>query len=257
MIIELKGASSVLEDGEVLRNINWAVRPGEHWAILGANGSGKTSLLKLLNGYAPLSSGEMRVLGRRYGAFDWRRLRKRIGFISSSLQERFYGGETAEEIVLSGIFSTIGLYDRPQKKDIAFTRSILSRLNCGRLAGNTYASLSQGEKQKVLIARALASRPKILIMDEPGSGLDLFAREEFLSSIHSMGKENSSTTLIYVTHHVEEILPVFTHVLLLKAGEVHSAGETANVLTSKNLSSLFGAPVSLRWRNGRAWLKIK
>ncbi len=261
MIIELKAASSITGDTELLRGIDWVVRAGEHWAVLGLNGSGKTSLLNLLNGYVPLSSGVMRVLGRRYGAYDWRALRKRVGFISSSLQERFYGGETALEIVLSGIFSTIGLYDSPRRKDIAMARSILERLKCGPLAGHNYSSLSQGEKQKVLIARALVSRPRLLIMDEPSTGLDFFSREEFLAGVHGFAESNSSAksplTLIYVTHHLEEILPVFTHVLLLKGGQIHSAGETRKILTAGNLSSFFGVPVALRWRSGRAWLEMK
>ncbi len=256
MVIELKAASCIVEDRQILREINWTANPGEHWAIVGLNGSGKTTLLNLINGYAPLSSGEMRVLGRLYGAYDWRRLRKSIGFISSSLQEKFYSGETAGEIVLSGIFSTIGLYDEPRKKDLARAYAVLEGFKCAHLAGQRYASLSQGEKQKVLIARALVSSPKLLIMDEPCGGLDIFAREEFLSGIHALGT-NSSPALVYVTHHIEEILPIFTHVLLLKAGNIHSAGETGSILTAKNLSSFFGMPVGLRWRRGRAWLEIK
>ncbi len=256
MIIELESASCFVEDRQVLRAIDWTVRPGEHWAVMGRNGSGKTTLLNLVNGYVPLSSGSMRVLGRRYGAYDWRRLRKRLGFISSSLQSKLYDGETALEIVLSGLFSTIGLYDSPQKKDIARAGKALESLNCGQLAPQRYGTLSQGEKQKVLIARALVSAPRLLIMDEPCSGLDIFSREDFLSGVHELGK-GPSPALIYVTHHTEEILPVFTHVLLLKAGEVHSAGAAASVLTAKNLSSFFGMRVGLRWRNNRAWLEIK
>ncbi len=256
MIIELKAASCCIEDRQVLRAIDWTVRPGEHWAVMGLNGSGKTSLLNLVNGYVPLSSGGMRVLGRRYGAYDWRRLRKSIGFISSSLQGKFYDGETALEIVLSGLFSTIGLYDLPRKKDTAISLKALESLKCLQLASQRYGTLSQGEKQKVLIARAMAPAPKLLIMDEPCTGLDIFSREDFLSGVQALGT-GPSPSLIYVTHHIEEVLPVFTHVLLLKAGEVHSAGNKASVLTAKNLSSFFGLPVALRWRNNRAWLEIK
>ncbi len=256
MIIELEAASCFIEDKQLLRGIDWVVRPGEHWAVMGLNGSGKTSLLNLINGYVPLSSGAMRVLGRRYGAYDWRRLRKSIGFISSSIQEKFYDGETALEIVLGGIFSTIGLYDAPRKRDLSRARRALESVKCGHLADRRYGFLSQGEKQKALIARAMASDPKLLIMDEPCSGLDIFSREDFLSGVRALGA-GLSPALIYVTHHIEEILPVFTHVLLLKAGEVHSAGKTAGVLTAKNLSSFFGMPAGLRRRNGRAWLEIK
>ena len=256
MIIQLESASCFIDDKQVLREINWSVNPGEHWAVMGLNGSGKTSLLNLINGYAPLSEGRMRVLCRRYGAYDWRRLRKNIGYISSAIQSKLYEGETALETVLGGVFSTIGLYDLPRKKDLLLALRALESVKCGHLAERTYGTLSQGEKQKILIARAMASSPKLLIMDEPCSGLDIFSREDFLSGVHALGA-GPSPALIYVTHHIEEVLPVFSHVLLLKAGEVHSAGETARVITAKNLSSFFGTPVRLRWRKGRAWMEVK
>ncbi len=257
MIIDLKNVSCILGNKHILRNINWTVRPGEHWAIIGLNGSGKTTLLRMINGYVFPSTGEMTVLGKRFGAYDWRQLRREIGFISSSLQENFYVNETAKEIVLSGVFSTIGLYDKPKRKDIGKALSLLQQLDCAHTAKQPYAELSQGEKQKVLIARALISSPKLLIMDEPCAGLDIFSREHLLSSIEDLGRGANSPTIIYVSHHTEEILPVFTRTLLLRRGEVHSCGRTGEVLTKTNLTSFFETPVDVRRSGGRVWIQEK
>lgn len=256
MIIDLKNISFMAGGKHILHEINWCVHPGEHWAIIGLNGSGKTTILQMLNGYVAPSAGEMEVLGKKYGSYDWRRLRRKIGFISSALQERFFTTETAEEIVLSGLFATIGLYDRPKGRDVEKVLSLLELLHCRHVARQQFLELSQGEKQKVLIARALINSPRLLIMDEPCIGLDIFSREQILLAIETLGSRAVAPTMIYVSHHTEEILPVFTHSLLLRQGEVHSADETKKVLTKTNLSSFFCAPVDVQWRNGRVWVHV-
>ena len=255
IIIDLKNVSCILGNKYILQDINWTVRQGEHWAVVGLNGSGKTTLLKMINGYVFPSKGEMTVLGKTFGSYDWRQLRRELGFISSALQESFYFNETAMEIVLSGIFSTIGLYDKPKKKDIKKALSLLRRLDCAHTAKQPYAELSQGEKQKVLIARAMISSPKLLIMDEPCAGLDIFSREHLLSSIENLGRIDNAPSILYVSHHIEEILPVFNRTLLLRRGKVHSSGKTRQVLSDRNLSSFFETPVRVQWRNGRAWIQ--
>jgi iron complex transport system ATP-binding protein len=254
MIIRMKGVSWMVGEDRILRDIHWTVRRGEHWAIIGLNGSGKTSLLNMVNGYVWPSDGAMSVLGRRFGRYDVRDLRRKIGWASSSLQEKFYTGETAEEIVLSGRFATIGLYDKPGKKERERARALLDFFQCGHAAAYPYWSLSQGEKQKVLIARALIHNPRLLILDEPCAGLDIISREKILSLIQDIGSQASGPSMLYVSHHIEEILPVFTHLLLLRRGEVHSQGKTREVLTKKNLTDFFEIPIGLRWRNGRAWV---
>jgi len=256
LIINLKNISCAYGSRQILHNINWHVYPGEHRAIMGLNGSGKTTLLQMLNGYMPPTAGEMYVLGKHYGSYDWRKLRNKIGFISSALQERFYTAETAEEIVLSGLFATIGLYDVPKTKDVEKALSLLELLHCGYAAKQPYFELSQGEKQKVLIARALMNSPHLLIMDEPCIGLDIFSREQILSAIETLSCKASTPTILYVSHHTEEILPMFKHTLLLRQGEVHSAGETKRVITKANLSSFFNTPVNVRWRKNRAWIHL-
>jgi len=248
----MKGVSWLVGEARILRDINWTVRRGEHWAIIGLNGSGKTSLLIMVNGYIWPSEGEICVLGKRFGRYDVRDLRKKIGWASSSLQEKLYVSETAEEIVLSGRFATIGLYDKPRQKDRERARALLAYFQCGHAAMQPYGSLSQGEKQKVLIARALIQNPRLLILDEPCAGLDIISREQILSLIQDIGSQASGPSILYVSHHIEEILPVFTHVLLLRRGEAHSQGSMREILTKKNLSNFFEQTVSIRWSKGRA-----
>ncbi len=240
----------------ILRAINWTVKREEHWAIIGLNGSGKTTLLNIVNGYIWPSKGDVIVLGKRFGEYDIRDLRKKIGWISSSLQEKFYAGETAEEIILSGKSATIGLYEKPEAEEIEHAHRLLRQFKCSHIAKQPYWTLSQGEKQKTLIARSLISSPRLLVMDEPCEGLDFFARERILRLIQLIGGRTSAPALVYVTHRIEEILPVFTHALLLRRGRVHSRGKTRDVLTKRNLSDFFEAPVNIRWRNDRPWLQI-
>jgi iron complex transport system ATP-binding protein len=256
IVIEMTNVSWRTGNRYILKNVNWSVHRGEHWAIIGLNGSGKTSLLNLVNGYIWPSRGSVSVLGERFGEYDIRDLRKNIGWVSSSLQERFYAEETAEEIVLSGKFATIGFYDRIHPEDSRHVAGLLKRLGCSHIAKKFYYTLSQGEKQKVLIARALIHSPKILIFDEPCSGLDVFSREHLLSYIDRIGKGKDSPTIIYVSHRIEEILPIFTHTLLLRRGEVHSQGRTRQMLTSRNLSAFFKTPVLVKWHNNKSWLKL-
>ncbi len=256
MIITMENVSCIMENVRILNNINWNVCKGEHWAIVGLNGSGKTTLLNIINGYIYPSKGEVSVLGRQFGRFDLRELRKSIGWVSSSLQERLYSNETAERIVLSGKSSTIGLYDKPDAGDYEKTHDLLAKLGCAHIVKKKYMSLSQGEKQKVLIARGLFNSPRILILDEPCVGLDVLAREQMLRSIEQLSSGDQGSTILYVTHRIEEILPVFNKTLLLRQGEVYLSGKTVEILTEPNLSGFFKTPINVRWKSQRAWMQI-
>ncbi|NTU42690.1 MAG: ATP-binding cassette domain-containing protein, partial [Nitrospirales bacterium] len=196
------------------------------------------------------------VLGHRFGEVDLRQLRRSIGWVSSSLQERLYATETGLEIVLSGRFATIGLYDEPTTADIEKAEAIMNDLGCLHLAERSYGTLSQGEKQRVLICRGLMASPEILILDEPCTGLDIISRQHLLDSFEQIVRQPSPPTLIYVSHHTEEIMPVFSHILLLRKGEIHSAGRKEDLLTEQNLSDFFGMPVEVEWRSNRAWVRI-
>ena len=256
IVIQMTNVSWINGNRYIVRDVNWSVHRGQHWAIIGLNGSGKTSLLNLVNGYIWPSRGSLSVLGKKFGEYDIRDLRKKIGWVSSSLQERFYADETAEEIVLSGTCATIGFYDRIYPEDSRHVSGLLKRLGCSHIAKKPYSTLSQGEKQKVLIARALIHNPEVLIFDEPCSGLDVFSREHLLSYIANIGKGKKAPTIIYVSHRIEEIQHVFTHTLLLRRGVIHSQGRTRQMLTSRNLSDFFETPVFVRWYNNTAWLRL-
>lgn len=255
MVIQLSHVSWKREGRWILRDIYWRVEPGEHWCLVGLNGSGKTTLLKLINGYLWPTSGSVRVLGELFGETDVRALRRRIGWVSSSLQEQLVGHETAERIVTSGKFASIGLHQQPTEKDWEQANALLAMLGCEKLIGRRYQTLSQGERQKVLIARALMARPSLLILDEPCVGLDLLAREQVLSMIQNVATQPDAPTLIYVTHYIEEVMPCFSKTLLLKEGSVHTQGDTDRVLTTSVLGRFLGVPLEVEKRQGRYWLK--
>lgn len=239
---------------EILRGIRWRVARGEHWAILGPNGSGKTSLLKALTGYLSPTSGDIALLGRRYGACDWRELRREIGVVTSAFAAAIPLAEPALDTVVSGKFAQLDLWHRVARADRAAARRQLRRVGLAALAAREWAHLSQGERQRVLIARALMACPRLLILDEPCAGLDPVARENFLAFIERLARRPRAPALVLVTHHVEEIMPAFTHALLLRGGAVLAAGARAAVLTARNLSATFGAPLRLRSRGGRLQL---
>ncbi|MBN2910811.1 ABC transporter ATP-binding protein [Polycladomyces sp. WAk] len=255
-VIEMTDVSWKRENQTILHQINWQVREGEHWAILGLNGSGKTTLLNIINGYIWPTKGSVCVLGHKFGEVDLRELRKSIGWVSSSLQERIYGNDRAQDIVVSGKYASIGLYEKPSEEDYVRATQLMEQLGCGHLVDRSYQSCSQGEKQKLLIARALMASPKLLILDEPCSGLDFLSREALLTSISQLAAKPDAPHMLFVTHHIEEIAPVFTHTLLIRRGRVFTKGRSQHVLNSSTLSAFFETPVQVEWRNDRAWLSI-
>lgn len=238
----------------ILKNIDWCVQPKEHWAILGANGCGKTSLLAALTGYLSPSSGTVQCIGEDFGNSDWSEVRQRIGMISSSLTRRVPADEPAIETVLSGATAQLGFWTREKKIDTSKALRCLSKLKIRGLADRPWGILSQGERQKVFIARSLMLSPELLILDEPCAGLDPVAREQFLTSLRTLAQRKRGLGLILVTHHIEEIFPEITHILLLKNGKVLAQGPKTTVLNSQNLSQAFGAKVQVRKsRNKDRW----
>lgn len=256
LVIDVRNVTWRRDDKTLLRGIDWQVEAGEHWAILGLNGSGKTTLLNMITGYIWPTEGQVSVLGHAYGTVDLRELRKSIGWVSSSLQERLHMNDKTQDVVLSGKHATIGLYDQAGEGDAERVAALMKQLGVSHLYSRHYHSCSQGEKQKLLIARALMASPKLLILDEPCNGLDVFSREQLLASIEELVAQPDAPSLIYVTHHIEEITPAFTKALLIRSGQVYRSGPKQDVLTGSCLSDFFQAAVEVEWRYERAWLRV-
>ncbi len=255
-VIEVRGLR-VEREAVIIERIDWCVRRGENWALLGANGSGKTSLLRALTGYLPPTAGEIRVLGETYGRFDWRDLRTRIGLVSSSVHQMMEDGETALRAVVSGRYAQVGYWGEMSDGDLREAAKILRRVEADALRDRVWAYLSQGERQRVLIGRALMAAPRLLILDEPCAGLDPVAREHFLQFLSRLALTRRAPAIVLVTHHVEEIVPMFSHVLILKSGRVLASGRRERVLTSGNLSEAFDAPVRIRRSRGRYSIMVR
>lgn len=243
--ITLENVTLSRQNKNLLKDITWKVDKGEHWAILGLNGSGKTSLLKLITAEYWTSQGSVEVLGNKFGGTDISNMRTKIGIVGSFIAERLSPHMLAEKIVLTGKYKSSILYTEYGEKELNEARQMLISIGGEHLLGRIYASLSQGEKQLLLIARSLMEEPEILILDEATSGLDLFAREKLLRQIEQITTLPKAPTILYVTHHAEEITRSFTHVLLLKKGQIIAEGPKNEVLTETILSDFYDQKVSI------------
>ena len=221
----------------ILGRIEWCVRRGEHWAIVGPNGAGKTTLLRVLAADLWPSRGQVAVLGRRFGGSDLRELRQAIGVVSTATADRIPEWETGRAIV------------DPAERGAA--GAALATLGAAHLAERVYSTMSQGERQRVLIARALAVGPSLLLLDEPCAGLDPVARERFLADLGSLAERIDAPSLVLVTHHIEEIPPFVTHLLALRDGAVVARGPIRDVLTDDAMSTTFGVPCRVERDQGR------
>lgn len=258
-VIDLQGVGFRREGRPVLQDIDWLVMQGQHWAIIGENGAGKTTLLNIVNGYLWPSTGTVEVLGGRYGEIDIREHRRRIGWVTASLGQRVTSvrpDETALEVVVSGRYAVIGMWHQPKPEDAEAARNILATFGASALADRPFRTLSQGEQQSILLGRMWMAEAEVLILDEPCTGLDLRAREQVLSAVQRLGAQAGAPTLIYVTHHVEEILPLFSHALLIKEGQMLAAGPKEEVVTADLLSRTFEIGLDVRWQAGRPWVSV-
>ena len=259
--LELRDVSYVGDGGKkIVRSIKWTVQPGEHWAILGPNGSGKTTLLRLACGYIwPNAGGE--IYRRGTLLTNLRELRKSIGWVTSTLAAEIPEREKVIRTVVSGKFAQIGLLEGfggdPTRADYRLAERLLEQMGCVYLRDQDFGTLSQGEQQKVLIARARMTKPYLIILDEPCAGMDPGARENFLVTLKRIGRQKRIPALIFVTHHIEEILPLFKKTLVLRDGKILYAGNTRQVLTPRVLEELYGAPLSVVRRKGRYWPVIR
>lgn len=255
-VVKLHNVSVRRLDQLLLDRIDLATNLGEHWALLGANGAGKTTLLQVIMGMLWPTGGDVDVLGHRLGEYDVRELRKEIGFVSNRMDGYLEQSVRAVDIVAAGKYATNGMYATITREDEVRAQTLLQGLAAETIALRAYALLSQGERQKVLIARALMANPKLLIIDEPCTGLDFPSREHVLMALEDLAQA-TTLQLLYVTHYPDEIFPAITHVAILKQGKLLAAGEKKAVLTDDILSDAYGLPVELHWQDERPTVRVK
>ncbi|HEY3438052.1 MAG TPA: ABC transporter ATP-binding protein [Actinotalea sp.] len=252
-VLDLKDVTIRRGPKTILDRVSWKVSDGERWVVLGRNGAGKTTLLQVASGRMHPTSGTAHVLGERLGAVDVFELRPRIGVASAALADRIPGSERVVDVVLTAAYGMTGRWrERYEALDHERARTLLDVFGVGDLAERTFGTLSEGERKRTQIARALMTDPELLLLDEPAAGLDLGGREELVAALAELARDPRSPVLVLVTHHVEEIPAGFTHALLLRDGVVHSAGPLDAVLTPDNLSAAFGLGLTVE-RHGRRW----
>ena len=252
--LSLRNVTLIREGRAILDSLNWTVGADERWVVLGRNGSGKSTLMKIASLYLHPSSGEVEVLGERLGRTDVRSLRKRIGVASSGMADQLRSDLTSVDVVMTAKNAALEpwwhTYD---EADRARATDCLERMEIGRLAQRSFATLSSGERQRVLLARTLMPEPGLVLLDEPTAGLDLAGREELVRSLGVLVAGDQTPATVLVTHHVEEIPEGFTNVMLLHEGRVLSAGPLEEVLTEASLSECFEMNLRLERRHGRWW----
>ena len=257
-ILNYKNITFKRDGRKILKDINWKVCEGENWALLGLNGSGKSTILSMIPAYTFATSGELSVFGKTFGSCVWNDVKAKVGFVSSTLNnfsDRL-NTQTLSDVVLSGKYNSIGIYQEITQQDREEANKIIDDFKLTQLKTNKFSTLSQGEQRKTLLARAFMNKPELLILDEPCSGLDIRAREIFLKSLEENFK-NKNMPFIYVTHQIEEIISSVTHVAILDKGEIVAQGNKFEVLTEANLSKLFDIDLKIEWSNDRPFLLIK
>ena len=256
-VIQVNRVTYCRNQREILSDVSWQVKKGQHWALLGANGSGKTMLLKLICGYEWPTFGSVYVLGQRFGACEVRRLRKLIGWVSSAVSQQLPGHDTALQVAASGLEASIGLYRTFSKEELDRAYHVLAHLGAESIAAQRYSTLSQGEQQKTLIARAMVSDPKLLILDEPCIGLDPASRDRFLQDLDEFAARPEAPTMILVTHHIEEIRHWIQQVLMLKEGKILTYGSPDEVICSLTMGRLFDCQCRIGKGESGYWLRIE
>jgi iron complex transport system ATP-binding protein len=245
-LVELERVGYRQHQVDILREVTWRLNAGEHWAVLGPNGGGKTTLLRIACGYLWPTAGAVRRLGQEL--LDLRELRRSIGWVAPDVSALVPPGERALDTVVSGKFAQLGLKRYGDTAatggDFAAARRVLEQLGCTPLADKPFGVLSQGERQQVLVARARMVDPLAIILDEPCAGMDPGARERFLAWLAQRAADAGSPAIVFVTHHVEEIVPGFDRTLVVAAGRIVAAGATHEVVTAELLQRVYGVRVA-------------
>lgn len=254
-LIQIKNLTIKRGRKKIINDINWKIDKNDNWVLFGLNGSGKTTLLSIMAGYQSGKEGEVWLFGEKVNKENFLELRKKIGFVSSSFFDRYFTTEIVQEIVWAGKFGTLGLIDPISDYDVRKGKELLKGLGLKHKMRYPYDCLSKGEKQKVLIARALMADPEILLLDEPCSGLDLIAREKFLHNIQDIS-EKRDVSIVYVTHHTEEILPFFNKAVLMKDGCFFTQGNLKTIFDDKILSDFFEAKSNVIWSDKHFFINL-
>lgn len=244
---------SVIRDGvAILESIDWEVRRGERWVVIGPNGSGKTTLLRVAGMRLLPTRGTVEVLGETYGRTDARALRRRVPFVSGAVLRSLRPTITAHDVVVTGRFADLEpWWHHYDDSDHARAEALLAEAGMENVSDRTFEMLSEGERQQVLLARALMGEPDLVLLDEPAAGLDLANRERLVARLARVAADASTPPLVLVTHHVEEIPPGITHAALLRDGRVFAADAADEVLTSGPVSACFGVSLRVEQRRGR------
>ena len=254
VVLRLSGVRLVRDGQVILDGIDWHVDAGERWVLLGPNGSGKTSLARIASLWMHPSAGGVEVLGGVLGRIDVRSHRRRIALVSAAMADMLRPALPARDIVMTAANAALEpWWHRYTHEDRAAAVATLARVGADHLADRTFGTLSSGERQRVLLARALAIDPGLLLLYEPFAGLDLGAREDLIARLGSLASDPTTPPSVLVTHHVDEIPSGSTHLLLLREGRIVDSGPIGDVLTSEALSATFGLRLFLERRHGRWW----
>jgi iron complex transport system ATP-binding protein len=257
-ILELSDISVRRGDRIILGPINWQVLESERWVVLGPNGAGKTTLLQICSSLIHPTAGEINILGEKLGKVDVFELRTRIGLTSSALVEQLPPDELVMDVVLTAAYAMLGRWqEKYDLWDESRAMALLTALGVRELGERLFGSLSEGEKKRVQIARALMADPELLLLDEPASSLDLGGREDLLRRIESLSKDPLAPATVIVTHHIEEIPVGTTHALLLREGAVVAQGEVASVITDQNLTQAYGLAITVQNEGGRFFARAR
>ncbi|NHN54867.1 ABC transporter ATP-binding protein [Calidifontibacter sp. DB0510] len=252
-VLALAEVSVVRGDKSLLDQVSWEVEEGERWVVLGPNGAGKTTLLQIASARMHPTTGVAGVLGEVLGAVNVFELRPRIGLASAAIAERIPGDELVRDVVVTASYGIVGRWrEEYDSLDHERAAELLDQLGASHLLDRRYGTLSEGERKRVQIARALMTDPELLLLDEPAAGLDLGAREDLVRRLGDLAQDTDAPALVLVTHHVEEIPPGFTDLLLLRDGQVVAQGPIETTLTAENLSRAFDTPLELQ-RHGDRW----
>lgn len=249
-VVDVRQVSLWRGQTRILEDVTWQVQPGEHWAIIGPNGCGKTTLLNIVSGWLFPSRGGVSVLGREFGACDMAELRRQIGWVSTTVEQMLPPQLMTLGVVLTGRNAVLGIREEPTAEELALAREQLAMVGCAAREELPFGLLSTGEQVRVMIARALMAHPRLLILDEPCNGLDPVARDAFLGTVECLARR-PGLTILFVTHHLDEIVPAIGQVLALRAGRIVKAGAKAEVLTAAMLEELFGLACEVRKDHGR------